>query len=140
MPKTKEQIKKYNKEYFQRPEVIARAKIRNSQRKNKRKEYKKTEKGRIAENRYRNKAYQNNKHKRLFLRYGITQEQYDSMLILQGGVCAICKQKPKSSFHLDHCHSTGKVRGILCSNCNMALGLLKDNTTFLQKAIEYLSK
>lgn len=62
------------------------------------------------------------------------------MLDEQNGVCAICKFKPKTVFHVDHCHSTGKVRGLLCINCNMALGLLKDNKMFLSQAIDYLSK
>jgi len=138
--KKKEKIAKYNKEYFKRPEVIARAKVRNAQRKQKRKHYKKTESGRLAENKYRRKAYQQNKHKRLFLRYGITISDFKNMEKQQGYVCAICKQKPKTTFHVDHCHSTGKVRGLLCSSCNMALGLLKDNKMFLSQAIDYLSK
>lgn len=79
--------------------------------------------------------------------YGITREQYNQMLEQQNGVCAICG-KEESTCHgitkkitnlaVDHNHKTGKVRGLLCSYCNKALGGFKDNEEFLIKAIEYL--
>lgn len=81
-------------------------------------------------------------------KYGITQEIYDEMLHNQGGVCAICKgPHGKRKFHVDHDHdccppnrSCGKcIRGLLCSNCNTAIGLLKDDEKLLRAAITYLA-
>lgn len=139
--KTKEQIKVYNKEYFSRPEVIIRSKVRNLQRKDKRKLYKKTEKGKTAENRYRRKNYEKSGFdKRLISRYGITREQYDKMILFQNGVCAISMVQKEEKLYVDHDHFTGNVRGLLCGSCNRALGLLKDSPEFLLKAIQYLRK
>lgn len=141
--KTKEQIKQYNKEYFARPEVIARAKIRNSQPhiKQRRKQYKKTENGRRAENRYRNKRYSEvGSEKHLLVRYKITLDDYNNMLLKQNSVCAICCVYKNEKLHVDHCHITGTIRGLLCGSCNRALGLLKDDVERLSKAIEYLKK
>lgn len=142
MPKTKESIAKYNKEYFARPEVIARAKVRNAQRRDKRKEYKKTEKGKEAEKRYReSKCFkESSRSRRLFWRYGITVKDYDSMLKSQGGVCAICKRESRKRLYVDHCHTTGKVRGILCVSCNFAIGLMDDDISIIEKSIQYLQK
>lgn len=76
--------------------------------------------------------------------FGIKYEQYDQMLEEQKGVCAICgcsETKPNAKYlAVDHNHETGIVRGLLCNNCNRALGLLKDNKEILQNAIKYLEK
>lgn len=139
--KTKEQTAKYNKEYFARPEVIARAKIRNAKYRKRRQEYKKTAKGKEAEKRYKSKVKTRSiiEWNRIKNRYGITKEDFSALLEKQNNLCAICFIKPDTRLHIDHCHQTGKVRGLLCGNCNRALGLLKDNTIFLSKAIEYLN-
>lgn len=77
--------------------------------------------------------------------YGITQQDYDVMLAEQNNQCAICKATEPGGKHtsnyfvVDHCHSTGKVRKLLCHHCNTALGLVGDNISILQKMIEYLS-
>lgn len=75
-------------------------------------------------------------------RYGITLDDYDKMLKLQDGKCAICGTselaKGKSRFAVDHCHSTGKVRGLLCTNCNSGIGKLQDDKDLVMKAYEYL--
>lgn len=73
-------------------------------------------------------------------RYGITQEQFDQMLLNQSNKCKICDTEFKSSkdTHIDHSHDTNRVRGLLCNNCNMALGQFNDNTDIMDKAIEYL--
>ena len=76
--------------------------------------------------------------------YGIDGPEYDRMLHDQGGVCAICKSpstgdKRGGRFHVDHCHTTGKVRGLLCLSCNHGLGKFKDSTESLKRAIEYLN-
>lgn len=77
--------------------------------------------------------------------YGITLELYERMLEEQGHVCKLCMGEGftmathhKVKLVVDHCHATGKVRGLLCHNCNRALGLMKDSTETLERAIEYL--
>lgn len=73
--------------------------------------------------------------------YDITLLQYDEMLRQQSGSCAICgKKRPGGGgrFHIDHDHKTGKIRGLLCSNCNRALGLMQDNFEILSAAARYL--
>ena len=69
-------------------------------------------------------------------RYGLVEGQYQQMQEEQKNLCAICCE-PKR-LDVDHDKHTGRVRGLLCRQCNMALGLFKDNCNFLKKAIEYL--
>jgi hypothetical protein len=69
-------------------------------------------------------------------RYGITEAQFDEMVNQQGGLCAACKKRPATQ--VDHDHQTGRVRGILCLNCNAALGAFKDDPRIVWAAIEYL--
>lgn len=139
MPKTKESIAAYNKEYFARPEVIARAKIRNAKYRKRRTEHKKTEAGMIAEKRYRQTTrILTAKKNRLKLTYNITLEDVDLLKHKQGGYCAICGNIPRT-WHIDHDHLSGKVRGMLCSSCNMALGLFHDDTERIRKAVDYLN-
>lgn len=83
-------------------------------------------------------------------KYGITLEQYDEMWKNQDGKCAICSvsmvnitidgdSKNKSNTAcVDHCHGSGRVRGILCSTCNKGLGLFYDRIDLLENAINYL--
>jgi hypothetical protein len=66
-------------------------------------------------------------------RYGITAEEADLMLAAQGGVCAICHTAPAA--HVDHDHATGRVRALLCFNCNGGLGRFRDNPAVLQAAV-----
>ena len=68
--------------------------------------------------------------------YGITLNDYNEMVKKQNGQCAICLQKGK--LHVDHCHETGRVRGLLCTKHNTAIGALGDNEAGLLKAIQYL--
>ena len=77
--------------------------------------------------------------------HGITLKQYEAMLIAQGGVCAICGQPETKKLKgtlcnlaVDHNHSTGKVRALLCHNCNVSLGAMRDNPQRLRKAVAYL--
>lgn len=78
----------------------------------------------------------------LLRKYGLTEQDYDSMLAEQNYACAICKnpdpQDRWNRFHVDHCHTSGKVRGLLCSHCNTGLGKFYDNTEVLREAIRYL--
>ena len=71
--------------------------------------------------------------------YGLTEEEYSNMILSQNNICAICNKSSHKTLHIDHNHITGKVRGLLCSNCNMAIGLLQDDIESLTRAIEYLS-
>ncbi len=70
--------------------------------------------------------------------YGLTAEDLERMLIEQGGLCAICERSPARRLCIDHCHATQKVRGLLCDNCNIALGLLDDDPERLRAAIAYV--
>lgn len=72
--------------------------------------------------------------------YGITPERYDEMYREHGGVCAICKKSCSTGKRLsvDHCHGSGKVRGLLCGNCNQGLGKFMDDAELLKSAIKYL--
>jgi len=71
--------------------------------------------------------------------YGISLEEYNKILENQGGVCAIC-EKLNDKMHVDHCHETGAVRGILCMPCNTSLGIFGDNVIGIKKVLEYLEK
>ena len=81
---------------------------------------------------------------RLKTRFGITPEQFDKMLEAQGGCCAICGSdspgftSDQTRFHVDHDHQTGRVRGILCGHCNVALGHLRDSLELVERAAAYL--
>lgn len=69
---------------------------------------------------------------------------YKNLLEKQNNVCAICENEETSrrykTLSVDHCHNTGKIRGLLCSNCNRALGLFRDNIKILEKAVVYLNE
>lgn len=84
------------------------------------------------------------KETKIFKKFGITKKEYDDMVLSQENKCAICCKDKKdfngrgNNFHIDHCHSSGKVRGLLCSNCNTGLGQFKDDIMSLENAIKYL--
>lgn len=98
--------------------------------------------------------YRNNEEKCKLLarnrdlkKYGITLEDQERMLIEQGGKCKICGREilmfgesKHTTAHVDHDHSTGKVRGLLCQECNTGLGKFRDNTEYLANAIKYLKE
>lgn len=91
------------------------------------------------------------KHRKTFLlrakihnlkkKYDLSYEEFLQMYEARAGLCDICKNPPEEGrlLSVDHCHKTGKVRGLLCGPCNRALGLFKDNPSLLQKATEYVS-
>lgn len=92
--------------------------------------------------------YQRERASRIKKEYGITMQDAEAMLSAQGGGCAICAkplsiaQEGKAAAdysHVDHCHTTGKVRGILCNNCNHGVGKFMDSPELLRKAANYLS-
>lgn len=75
-------------------------------------------------------------------RYGITLKQYQTLSNAQNGNCLICdgNQSKHRPLVVDHCHKTGKIRGLLCDPCNIGLANFRENPTSMQKAIEYLEK
>lgn len=74
-------------------------------------------------------------------KYGIDVEQYDRMYDEQNGVCYICEQPHvRRSLNVDHCHSTGKIRKLLCDKCNMVLGLVNDSEKLLLRMKDYLNE
>jgi hypothetical protein len=110
------------------------------------------EKCRLAANKYRREKRKLDNEKlgydpRRFKRHHITKEIYDNLLNKYDGKCWICKDV--KAVHIDHDHSCcnndsfscGKcIRGVLCSNCNTAIGLLKDNVSLIKETIKYLNK
>ena len=76
------------------------------------------------------------------LRYGISKEQYDTRLAAQHGQCAICgaTEHILGTLGVDHDHRSGRIRGLLCSFCNLAIGNMRDNPALLRKAATYLEK
>ena len=70
--------------------------------------------------------------------YGLNKKDVDQMLLDQDNKCAICKKGFTKSPNIDHCHKTDKIRGLLCWNCNIGIGYLKDNPEILRNAITYL--
>jgi hypothetical protein len=88
-----------------------------------------------------------NRHLRI--KYGITRVDYDSLLRLQGDVCAICRkgERARNNTHtgkkrlaVDHDHLTGKVRGLLCSNCNRCISAMDEDGAWLYRAAEYFGR
>jgi hypothetical protein len=96
----------------------------------------------LAKNTYN---HEKSSKKQVFKKYGLTLEDVEKMFLLQDKKCKICQvQYEKTLTHgglyVDHCHVSGKVRGLLCRDCNMMLGLCKDKTEILHNAIVYLNK
>lgn len=89
-----------------------------------------------AANSERSKAWKRERY------FGVSADQYRSMLEDCGGVCAICGGVNKSgrALAVDHCHATGKVRGLLCSMCNVAIGRLGDTSASVMRAVSYLER
>lgn len=87
------------------------------------------------------RGYRYNKDRALKQSFGITIEDYDMMMAKQSGVCAICEQEDKNfALSVDHDHATGAVRGLLCSPCNRALGLLKESPKNMLSMIDYINQ
>lgn len=74
-------------------------------------------------------------------KYGMNFEEYDNMIKLQKGVCAICKMPPKDgkNLHIDHDHVTGIVRGLLCFRCNFGLSYFKEDKNIIKNLYEYMT-
>ena len=90
-----------------------------------------------------NKLFEDRRDGIIRRQYGITLSEYDDMLKAQDYKCAICGNEDEvegKRLAIDHCHSEGRVRGLLCGKCNRALGLFYDNIDLLEKAKDYLIK
>ncbi len=118
--KNKNKISKQGKKYRENPEV-----------KEKRRKYDEKNKSRFKNTKYKN---------HLKRKYGITLKEYNKLLLKQGGVCAICRNKGNGkALSVDHNHQTGKIRGLICSSCNLTLGYAKENVDRLENCIKYLN-
>jgi HD-GYP domain-containing protein (c-di-GMP phosphodiesterase class II) len=89
--------------------------------------------------------YDQSRKIRILNSYKINIDDVQKIYILQNKKCKICKTENPSvsnygGLHIDHCHVTGEVRGLLCNSCNILLGLAKDNISILNSAIDYLKK
>ena len=134
---TKERQKEYSHIWYQKN----KEKINTHQ-----KEYDNTHKVKIKVKNH--KFYQNHKeeikNRQLKSHYGLSITEFDNLLLIQNNKCAICGQpldlQIPRSVCIDHNHLTNKVRGILCSNCNKALGFFRDNPEYLRNAIKYLER
>jgi len=106
-----------------------------------------SEENREYQTEYFKDYYQKNKRaqqgKRLEKKYGITIDDYEAILVAQKGACAVCcsvTARGNGKFHVDHDHKTGKVRGLLCHDCNVGLGNFKDSPELLEAASTYLRR
>jgi|TARA_R110002096_G_scaffold159551_1_gene325497 hypothetical protein len=123
MPQTKEQKAAYMREYYKENREHLDSYTKDYRKKNK------------------EKVFASHKEYRLKSKYGMTLKDQTILLQKQNNKCKIClvefsNVKP----NIDHCHTTNKVRGLLCLNCNTGLGHFKDNTKLLTKAINYLQE
>lgn len=80
-------------------------------------------------------------------KFGLSAEQYNKMIVDQNNLCFICKKPETKTYKgkpyalaVDHCHTTGKIRKLLCHNCNVTLGRVEDNTEILENMIKYLQE
>lgn len=121
--KDKKEQKEYNRAYHRKWYKKNKKKADEVSRR-----YQRTPKGKLSE-----------RKRRLKRLYSITLEEYDRMLELQNGVCAICGNPPEyRRLGIDHDHKTGKVRGLLCGYCNGMIGRIEKNPQFVSNVIEYL--
>lgn len=80
------------------------------------------------------------RQKNYLKKYGMTAADLERMLVLPNGLCVVCQKPFKKTPHVDHCHETGKVRGLLCYKCNTLLGNAGDDPAVLKRAAEYLER
>jgi hypothetical protein len=98
---------------------------------------------------YRNNNRTKIREYKLGVKYGVTLEEYAKMFQTQNGRCAICGKeeitinfgtKQVQALAVDHCHKTGKIRELLCQDCNQGLGLFNDDPDRIQKAADYIDR
>lgn len=154
----------YKKEYLKRPEVILRSKAASlkCEKTEKRKAWKRAyakspqriaylkserfkEMARIRSRKYSQRPESKEKAwvREMFKAFNLTKDQYFSMFKKQKGKCGICKKHQrelKKRLAVDHCHDSGKIRGLLCALCNSTIGMLGDNKKSILKVIKYLER
>ena len=148
--KNKEQIAAYMKDYYNNNKEGMNAKKRKWRIENKEvisiynKEY--VENNKEAVSTYKKECYKENKERATAQqrnrRYGLLPKDYNTMLEEQDNKCKIClgEFNDQTVTNIDHCHTTNKVRGILCPHCNRGLGQFKEDIEVLTKAINYLQE
>lgn len=152
MPTTKESQLKASREWKQRNKDKVAVKQKEWREKNqeKRKEAKAAwDKANQEAKKKHNKTFKTKNplyfiDKHLRNTYGITLDEYNALLTVQNNKCAGCgtdsEKAQRNKLYVDHCHSTGKIRGLLCQQCNTALGMVKDNINTLSSLISYLKQ
>lgn len=95
-----------------------------------------TEEERIWQDHYREKSVEKRREAIRYYRYGLTQEQFDKLLATQEGRCAICGDPFNRTPHVDHCHTTGRVRGLLCAPCNTGLGVYEKKHKLFKRYLD----
>lgn len=149
------EFKEYRRAYDQREDVKERARLRRQteafreKRRAYQRKYRQTAHWKAYRRLYRStpEAKDQRRNQLLLKQFGIDLSTYNDMLSKQGGTCAICKQ-PETFVHrgvlvslaVDHCHKTGKVRGLLCRSCNQGIGHFKDSIQSLENAKLYLTQ
>lgn len=73
-------------------------------------------------------------------KYGLSPEAFQLMVLMQKNACGICEEVFSKTPHVDHCHKTGEVRGLLCGRCNKGMGLFRDSPDVLERAKQYLTR
>jgi hypothetical protein len=133
-PKIRKQRREYLRAYHTDPENRKRMNARSRERYANDPEYRARDIARKSTPEYRAnyKSYRQQKY------YGMTPGTFEAMFNAQGGVCCICGKPEK--LYVDHCHITGEPRGLLCSPCNVGIGMLGDTSDALERALRYLQK
>lgn len=91
----------------------------------------------LWKDRYPDRNLISQKKSQLKLAYGITLEAFEEMVAACGGKCQACQRRFDYDLHVDHCHDSGRIRGLLCRNCNVALGHLSDSLWGVQALLRY---
>jgi Recombination endonuclease VII len=106
----------------------------------KREEYQQRRKAKVeSDPQEKERVFRQNRSNMLKRNYGITLEDYEAMFTSQGNCCAICRREPGNRpLHVDHCHDSGVVRGLLCHQCNWYLGTIEADRGVLERLLEYL--
>lgn len=144
-----EENKVYMGKYYKENKDKWKVKDKAERNRKRREYYRKNEEHRLKCIQLSKQYYQKNPLKaiaRIFKKYGLTIEDYTKMLKEQKNGCAICNHKFtdtktfKNRLFVDHCHKTGKVRGLLCSECNFGISKFKDNPKIILSAMRYIEK
>lgn len=88
------------------------------------------------QSKYRDKGIEERRWAAILRRYDLTKEDFDRMLVKQGGKCACCGEVFSKTPHVDHCHTSGRVRGLLCGPCNTGLGVFEKKAALFKQYLE----